>query len=307
MKSILKFIILFFLLVGFYDSFSQEEWKVPAESQEKLSTFSFNSSTVNLGLEIYMNNCKACHGIPGMNNFQPLIPEPGDPESSKFQKNTDGELFYKISEGKGQMLSFKNTLTPEEIWNVVSYIRSFNKQYVQQVAKEIEKKGYDGDINFILSYLEDDKQVKVTLTGNKGELTEKLAGVDMQIFAERSFGNLLLDDLKTTNSEGNVYFSIPEQLPGDAEGNINLTIQLSDIELFGKISHDTVLAAGVPMNRPALNADRAMWNKFKKAPVWLLIAYFGGVLLAWGVIFYILFLLRAIFFIGKEDTSQHYS
>jgi mono/diheme cytochrome c family protein len=307
MKCVLKSIILFFLLIGFCNSFSQEEWKVPAESQEKLSTLTFNSGTENIGLEIYTNNCKACHGMPGINNFQPLVPEPGDPASSKFQKNTDGELFYKISEGRGQMLSFKNTLTPEEIWNIVSYIRSFNKEYVQQVAKEIEKKGYEGDINFLLSYIENDKQVKVTLTGNKGELTEKLAGVDMQIFAERSFGKLALDDLKTTNSEGNAYFSIPEQLPGDAEGNINLIIQLSDIELFGKVTHDTVLAVGFPMNRPALNAERAMWNKFKKAPVWLLIAYFGGVLVAWGVIFYILFLLRTIFFIGKEDTSQHFS
>jgi cytochrome c5 len=304
-KRIFEYIILFFLAANFSFCFSQEEWKVPLESQEKLSSFSFSPTSESLGRTIYENNCKACHGTPGMNNYQPLSPEPGDPANQKFQKNTDGELYYKISEGRGQMLSFKNTLTPEEIWNVVSYIRSFNKKYVQQVAKEIEKKGYEGDINFFLSYLEKENQVKVTLVGKKDEFTEKLPGVNMQIFAERRFGKLPLDNFKSTNSEGNAYFSIPEDLPGDSDGKIDLTIQLSDIELFGKISHDTALAIGVPMNRPALNAERAMWNKFKKAPIWLLIAYFSGVLLAWGVIFYILFQLRTIFYLGKEGTSQN--
>ena len=38
---------------------------------------------------------------------------------------TDGELFYKISEGKKPMPVFKNKLSEEQRWELVFLIRSF--------------------------------------------------------------------------------------------------------------------------------------------------------------------------------------
>jgi len=38
---------------------------------------------------------------------------------------TDGELFYKISEGKKPMPVFKNKLTEDQRWELVLLIRSF--------------------------------------------------------------------------------------------------------------------------------------------------------------------------------------
>lgn len=305
MKIFFKIYLVFILQVisGIF-IYAQEEWKVPSENKEKLSPFEFNETTAKAGQTIFENNCKVCHGTPGMNNFQHLTPEPGDPAGIKFQKNTDGEIFYKVNEGRATMPSFRQQLSPEDIWNVISYIRSFNKEYVQQVAKEVTKKGYTGDIKILLTYLQDEHQIKAKVTGSKENTTENLAGVGIKLQAERRFGNLPLDVAKTTNSEGNAYFTIPEDLPGDSSGNIKLISQLSDIELFGKISQDTLIAAGIPTRLPGLTAKRAMWNKFRMAPLWVLITYFSGVTLAWGVILYILFQLRKIFYIGKEEAGS---
>lgn len=286
-------------------SVAQETWTVPAEHKENLSPFEFNANTQSKGEEIFMNNCRACHGVPGENNFlQTLVPIPGDPSSTKFQKNTDGELFYKITTGRSPMPSFKNTLDPEDVWNVISYIRKTNKEYVQKVGEAKEKKGYDGDISIQFAYLKNDHQIKTTLKGKKGEKSEVLNNVDLKLYAGRRFGKLPLDEVKTTNSQGNAYFTIPEQLPGDSNGYVDIIAELADVDLFGRISMDSLMAVGIPVNVPGLTEKRAMWNRVNKAPLWILLSYTGAVLTAWGFIIYILFKLRTIFYIGKKEESM---
>jgi hypothetical protein len=294
--------LVFSLLIVTKLSVGQEIWIVPAEHKENLSPFEFNDNTQKTGEEIYLNNCKSCHGLPGQNNYLQLVPIPGDPATSKFQNNTDGELFYKISTGRISMPEFKNQLIPEDIWNVISYIRKTNKDYVQKVGELKEKKGYDGDIFIQFAYLLNDNQIKATLKGIKGNQSENLENVDLKLFAERKFGKLPLDEIKTTNSQGNAFFAIPERLPGDSNGYINIIAELADIELFGRISQDSLMAIGMPINLPGLTEERAMWNRVNKAPLWVIFAYAGGVLMAWGFIIYILLQLRTIFYIGKKES-----
>ena len=71
--------------------------------------------------------------IPGKVTYlRSLNPQPPDPASKEFQQQTDGELFYKITTGRAIMPAFKNILSEEERWKVISYFRSFNKSYTQQ-------------------------------------------------------------------------------------------------------------------------------------------------------------------------------
>jgi hypothetical protein len=44
-----------------------------------------------------------------------------------------------------------------------------------------------------------------------------------------------------------------------------------------------------------------MWNSNRKAPVWLIISYFGVVLSVWGFIFLVLFRLRTIYNEGEDE------
>ena len=127
-----------FLFVG-SSLFAQEEWVVPDAQKVKLSKFEFDDQSRQAGEAFYQTNCKSCHGDPGQANFlTTLTPTPTDPASETFQANLDGELYYKIRTGRGQMPSFRMVLTPNQVWQLIAYLRSFNDSYSQEIAVILE-------------------------------------------------------------------------------------------------------------------------------------------------------------------------
>jgi mono/diheme cytochrome c family protein len=112
----------------------QTPWVVPSDWNVKLSSTPFTDQNRKTGAELYLTNCKSCHGDPGKNNVIQLVPPPPDPSSVLMQQNSDGALHYKISEGRVTMPSFKNIVNSADIWNIIAYLRSFNKEYIQQTA-----------------------------------------------------------------------------------------------------------------------------------------------------------------------------
>jgi mono/diheme cytochrome c family protein len=75
-------------------------------------------------------NCQSCHG-PGGKGDGPaaaaLNPKPADWTSDKVQKESDGELFWKISNGRGPMPPWKH-LPEKDRWDLLSHIRSLKKK-----------------------------------------------------------------------------------------------------------------------------------------------------------------------------------
>lgn len=292
--------IVLFVLCSFSLS-AQTPWEVPADRSAKLSISGFTDIDRNAGRDLYMTNCKSCHGDPGKNNTIKLVPPPPDPATVQMQQNTDGSLHFKISEGRGPMPSFKNVLSSADIWNVIAFIRSFNKDYKQQIAVKPTFGGEVFDIVAInLSWDKEHSKVVAEVKGQKGSLTKPLAGLEVKLFVRRYFGNLMIDKATDTDTDGRAIFNFPNDLPGDPSGKLSLLAQLSNEELFGMVKAETDMAIGVPTNRPPLNQPRALWNVVQKAPIWLLITYLISVLVVWGFIFVVLFKLKAIFGLGKK-------
>jgi hypothetical protein len=278
-----------------------QEWIVPEDKREKLSTFNFNEETRKLGEQLYTINCKSCHGVPGKANFINLVPPPGDPATDKIQHNSDGEIFYKVNTGRGPMPSFKNALSSTNIWNIISFIRSFNVKYLQSVMPVIKSAAYPGaEIRISLSLARGRDTVFIRLAAVSEKLTVPVKNAGLKLFAKRTFGMLLLDEDKITDKQGVAFFIIPKGLPGDTVGNVHLVVRFSDEDLFGSLSKDTILQAGVKTVPVSLIKNRAMWNSVRKAPVWVIMTYGFGVLVVWGFIFYVLFKLRDIFVIGEH-------
>lgn len=282
-----------------------QEWSVPDDKKSRLSTFPFNDQTRTQGTKIFNDNCKSCHGDPAKANFQKLSPEPGDVAGTKFVKDTDGELFFKISEGRGAMPSFKNTLKTDEIWQVISYIRNFHSGYAQSVAKKIELSGFEGLQLMIALQGTQNGEIEATVVGKNDETTKPLQGAGVSLFTLRTFGMVPADEEKLTDANGKVRFK-PTAIPGDSIGQLHLVAKLTNAEQFGDIQAQITLPLGKPTQTESLRAHRAMWNTMKMAPIWLLATYFLVVIGVWGTIFYLLFQLRDIYFIGKfekEDTN----
>lgn len=300
MKMKNQIIISLFLLISV--SLSAQEWEVPAERNSRLSPFEFTGESVTAGNNVYDLNCKVCHGDPGKGNVQALVPPPTDPAGDKMQLNTDGSLQFKISEGRGLMPSFSKVLSPDDIWNVISYIRSFNNDYTQAV--EIVQKLSNvrwSEIKIGMGINPENNSLIAIVTGLEGEEWTPVPNTELRLSAKRYFGSLTLDVPKLTDSEGKVEFQLPDDLPGDKDGNIDLSAQLTDIELFGEISSEYKYDFGVHTEVSSLTENRAMWNSVRKAPVWLLIAFPGVVLAVWTLIFFVLFQIRKIYQQGEEE------
>lgn len=79
------------------------------------------------GREIYVNTCIRCHGIDGKGALGiKLVPPPADLTSLAVQSRLDGTLFRRIHEGKPNtaMGAWKHSLSEEEIWDVLAYVRT---------------------------------------------------------------------------------------------------------------------------------------------------------------------------------------
>lgn len=82
------------------------------------------------GKKIADTNCVSCHGASGKGDgpaAAALPVKPADWTSERVQKETDGELFWKISNGRGSMPPWKH-LPEKDRWELVNYLRSLVKK-----------------------------------------------------------------------------------------------------------------------------------------------------------------------------------
>lgn len=105
----------------------QEKWLAPAEADKKTNPIVSNDASIALGKTLYGTNCKSCHGGKGKGDgpkSAELTKAPGDFTREEFKKQSDGAIFWKVTEGKKPMPTFKKELTEDMRWQVINYIRT---------------------------------------------------------------------------------------------------------------------------------------------------------------------------------------
>ena len=106
---------------------AQGEWKAPADAKKTKNPV----KGVGNAKKSSETNCSSCHGATGKGDGAASAalppPKPADWTSEKVQKQTDGELFWKISNGRGAMPPWKH-LPEKERWELVNYLRSLKKK-----------------------------------------------------------------------------------------------------------------------------------------------------------------------------------
>jgi mono/diheme cytochrome c family protein len=114
-------------------------WPVPEEAKQLKNPLQPTAPALKSAREVYADKCAECHGDTGKGDGRDAHrydPAPIDlTDASKMNAATDGELFYKISEGKKPMPVFKNKLTEDQRWELVLLIRSFGQSKTPPVAK----------------------------------------------------------------------------------------------------------------------------------------------------------------------------
>jgi mono/diheme cytochrome c family protein len=105
------------------------EWIVPEEARQRRNPLGSSAATRAEVLGLYTDYCAKCHGDTGKGDGPDAgkhFTSPGNfTDATRMSAQTEGELFYKITEGRRPMPQFKTRLTDDQRWQLVSFIRSF--------------------------------------------------------------------------------------------------------------------------------------------------------------------------------------
>lgn len=108
---------------------SQPEYKIPPEAAARQNPVKPTPEGLAKAKKIYGIDCAMCHGNNGDGKGDMEmkgVPDFTDPAALK--NRTDGELFYIIEKGKGDMPPEGSRAKDEDLWNLVNYVRSFARK-----------------------------------------------------------------------------------------------------------------------------------------------------------------------------------
>ena len=99
---------------------------VPAEYAGKTNPLGADAATA--GAEVFKTNCEACHGPQGHGDGPAGAALDPKPKNLAELQTTAGDdyLFWRVNTGKEgtSMVAWKGVLTDEQIWQVISFIRT---------------------------------------------------------------------------------------------------------------------------------------------------------------------------------------
>ena len=105
-----------------------------AEAKKTKNPFQGNAGALAEGKAIFegKGTCFTCHGMEGKGNGPAsslMNPKPADFTSEQVKKKSDEQLLNAIESGLPgtPMAPWKGSLTPEQIQDVLAYVRSFGK------------------------------------------------------------------------------------------------------------------------------------------------------------------------------------
>ena len=105
-----------------------EPWNAPARASAKKNPVHADAASIARGKAVYTAECFTCHGSLGKGDgpqAAQLEINPGN--LTNLQGQSDGALFWKVSEGKKPMPTFSTKLSEQQRWDVVNYIKTLSK------------------------------------------------------------------------------------------------------------------------------------------------------------------------------------
>jgi len=136
-------------------------------------------------------------------------------------------------------------------------------------------------------------QMKLTDLGTGAEtpVPETTVG----IFVARLINPLKVGE-GTTDADGAASVEIPNNLPGDAKGNITLIARLDENEIYGNIEASIVQPWGLKVSDKLTALPRALWSPHP--PLWMVITFSILMAVVWG--HYIVIVVQ-LFRLRKEE------
>ena len=111
---------------------------VPVAESRRPNPVKPTPESIAEGKKIYAYDCASCHGATGDGKTDAAksykIPDFTDPAALKDR--TDGDLFYVIKNGSGNMPLEGDRVKPDQLWDLVNYVRSLPKKTAPSEKKD---------------------------------------------------------------------------------------------------------------------------------------------------------------------------
>lgn len=107
----------------------KRSWTAPPEAKAKENPVSPTPESLEAGKDLYDEHCSMCHGEKGKGDgpmADTVAKKPGNLSDTRaIGELTDGEIFWRISNGDDVMPSFEKEkpLSEKERWELVNYVR----------------------------------------------------------------------------------------------------------------------------------------------------------------------------------------
>ncbi|MCB9287158.1 MAG: cytochrome c [Lewinellaceae bacterium] len=134
LKLFTAFFLLTFLLgqSAIAQKQNKNSWVAPKYADDIKNPLKDDAAATMMGMKTFKNMCAICHGDTGKGNGVAgvtLHPKPADFLAINVKDETDGAIFWKMTEGNPPMASYKTLLTEEQRWQLVNYIRKLERTY----------------------------------------------------------------------------------------------------------------------------------------------------------------------------------
>ncbi len=271
-----------------------QEWIVPENQAAVQNPAAYTLENVTRGKEIYQLHCKSCHGDPGKNNTLALVPRPVDIASERMQANSEGAIFFKITNGKGVMPTFESTLPEDDRWMLVNFIMNFNPD---REALLIEAPPIKAALQAALNPENRTVEITAEYEESKGKYAS-LSEAPVIISSRQAFGYLEIGQT-ITGEDGKAVFNIPEDVTGDEMGNVYIAVSLNDTYEAEEVALENPIM-GIPKEGGGLIRPGVLWSTNENIPVWLLFSYLFAAGGAWIFIIYVILQIAKLKKYGKS-------
>lgn len=270
-------------------------WPVPDEAAAVENPVPADKASLEAGKNLYDLQCKACHGEQGKGDG--LI-KSASLVSEDFKQQSDGAIFHKLQEGRGQMPSFA-ALPDEQLWNVINYVRTLGKMREGLVKKNAKIELFFNEKG---EYREATARVMQVSDTTDPQPAENLR---IDFFVQRYFGDLPVANKEThlTNEKGEVTVPFPNDIIGDENGDLTVIARTNDMD-FNQAEAAEIITWGLINPKDYWTERRSLWKNNAYVPIWVMFAFFGGALAVWAVIIYVALLVRKIKLEGDRVSKE---
>jgi mono/diheme cytochrome c family protein len=100
---------------------------IPVAEKNRKNPVASTPESIESGRNLFSSQCGMCHGMKGDGKGDLVerlkLKMPDFTDAAKQQRRTDGELFYILTQGHGEMPG-ETRLEPREKWDMINYIRA---------------------------------------------------------------------------------------------------------------------------------------------------------------------------------------